>query len=512
MPSTRGKWTAAPEPPARVISSERFSPNARTPTSTHPARASGVGRSSSCSTSGPPGSCTTTACIAMKLATRPARDEAGAVCDGRGAKRSALSVGQRAIGIRAPSAQEGKQLEPVAALVEVEVGDEHSWLVARCLHEHASVGIADEGGPVEAQRRLLADAVDGDHEHAVGDRVADDHLLPQGLRVELGMVRLGADRRWIHEHVGSLETVCAGELREPLIPAGGKTQMRRCDRQYWERGGVSRPGAKVAILVIAGGDGDVQLARAREQLAVGRDDDRGVVAEPVFGVGALVQRGVYVYTGLARDARSEAVGGAAGELLRLGARCMRPAGVNGEVARKRELLQAHEPCALAGGTSDRRFQRRLVLVRVGVPALLHGGDAERLSLRWAHTRGGVGCGGGDHAYLLHGDDSRLSKMSTTLASTPAADGYRMPGEFEAHCGCWMAWPERPDNWRLGAKPAQRAYAAVAEAISVSEPVTMAVSDAQFEHCRTLLSPSIRVVELSSDDAWMRDIGPTFVVD
>jgi agmatine deiminase len=103
-------------------------------------------------------------------------------------------------------------------------------------------------------------------------------------------------------------------------------------------------------------------------------------------------------------------------------------------------------------------------------------------------------------------------MSTTLASTPAADGYRMPGEFEAHCGCWMAWPERPDNWRLGAKPAQRAYAAVAEAISVSEPVTMAVSDAQFEHCRTLLSPSIRVVELSSDDAWMRDIGPTFVVD
>ena len=28
----------------------------------------------------------------------------------------------------------------------------------------------------------------------------------------------------------------------------------------------------------------------------------------------------------------------------------------------------------------------------------------------------------------------------------------------------------------------------------------------------MLSPSIRVVELSSDDAWMRDIGPTFLVD
>ncbi len=76
----------------------------------------------------------------------------------------------------------------------------------------------------------------------------------------------------------------------------------------------------------------------------------------------------------------------------------------------------------------------------------------------------------------------------------------------------MAWPQRPDNWRLDAGPAQDAYAAVAEAINASEPVTMAASAAQLAHCRSLLSPSIRVVELASDDAWMRDIGPTFVLD
>jgi agmatine deiminase len=103
-------------------------------------------------------------------------------------------------------------------------------------------------------------------------------------------------------------------------------------------------------------------------------------------------------------------------------------------------------------------------------------------------------------------------VSATLASTPAADGYRMPGEFEEHRGCWIAWPERSDNWRLGAKPAQEAYAAVAEAINLSEPVTVAVSDGQFEHCRTVLSPSIRVVEISTDDAWIRDMGPSFVID
>jgi agmatine deiminase len=104
------------------------------------------------------------------------------------------------------------------------------------------------------------------------------------------------------------------------------------------------------------------------------------------------------------------------------------------------------------------------------------------------------------------------KVSTTIASTPARDGYRMPGEFEPHRGCWMAWPERPDNWRRAAEPAQEAFAAVAEAINVSDPVTMAVSDGQYEHCRSLLSPSIRVVEISTDDAWMRDIGPTFLTD
>ena len=102
-------------------------------------------------------------------------------------------------------------------------------------------------------------------------------------------------------------------------------------------------------------------------------------------------------------------------------------------------------------------------------------------------------------------------MSVSLKTTPAADGFRMPGEFEPHSGCWMAWPERPDNWRLGAKPAQEAYAAVATAIAGSEPVTMAVSDAQFENCREMLPPEVRVVEISTDDAWIRDHGPTFVV-
>lgn len=103
-------------------------------------------------------------------------------------------------------------------------------------------------------------------------------------------------------------------------------------------------------------------------------------------------------------------------------------------------------------------------------------------------------------------------MSATVTTTPRADGFHMPAEWEHHSGCWMAWPERPDNWRWGAKPAQEAYAAVAAAIQPSDPVTMGVSSDQFDHACSLLPPEVRVVELTTDDAWMRDIGPTFVVD
>jgi agmatine deiminase len=99
-----------------------------------------------------------------------------------------------------------------------------------------------------------------------------------------------------------------------------------------------------------------------------------------------------------------------------------------------------------------------------------------------------------------------------INSTPRKDGFRMPGEFEPHAGCWMLWPERPDNWRLGAKPAQRAFVDVATAIAQFEPVTMGVSCDQFRNARNLLPDNVRVVEMSYNDSWMRDCGPTFVVD
>lgn len=98
----------------------------------------------------------------------------------------------------------------------------------------------------------------------------------------------------------------------------------------------------------------------------------------------------------------------------------------------------------------------------------------------------------------------------TLESTPKQDGYRMPGEFEAHKGVYILWPQRPDNWRNGGKPAQKQFVEVAKAISQFEHVTVGVNDDQYENAVNQLPDNIEVVELSNNDSWIRDCGATFV--
>jgi len=88
----------------------------------------------------------------------------------------------------------------------------------------------------------------------------------------------------------------------------------------------------------------------------------------------------------------------------------------------------------------------------------------------------------------------------------------MPAEWAPHDRCWMLWPHRPDTWRGHGVPAQRAFADVAKAVVASEPVTMGVAPGLLATARAVLSDAVDVVEMASDDAWMRDVGPTFVVD
>ncbi|CAM5458182.1 Agmatine deiminase [Streptomyces tanashiensis] len=78
----------------------------------------------------------------------------------------------------------------------------------------------------------------------------------------------------------------------------------------------------------------------------------------------------------------------------------------------------------------------------------------------------------------------------------------------------MAWPGPnatfTDAGELAA--ARAAWAAVARAVRRFEPVTMVHGPGQGDSARELLGPDVDLVERELDDAWMRDIGPTFVTD
>ncbi|MFB1042775.1 agmatine deiminase family protein [Streptomyces chrestomyceticus] len=100
-------------------------------------------------------------------------------------------------------------------------------------------------------------------------------------------------------------------------------------------------------------------------------------------------------------------------------------------------------------------------------------------------------------------------------TTPTADGFRMPAEWAPHERTWMAWPGPNatfgEEGGEGLEPARRAWAGVARVVRRFEPVTVVAGVGQGEGARQLLGPGIEVVERPLDDAWMRDIGPTFLV-
>ncbi|XP_042012516.1 agmatine deiminase-like isoform X1 [Salvia splendens] len=86
-----------------------------------------------------------------------------------------------------------------------------------------------------------------------------------------------------------------------------------------------------------------------------------------------------------------------------------------------------------------------------------------------------------------------------------------PAEWAPHSRCWIGWPERPDNWRDNAVHAQRVFTKVETASSRFEPVTVCASSVQWKNARGHLPEHIRVVEMSMNDSWLRDFGPTFVI-
>jgi len=95
---------------------------------------------------------------------------------------------------------------------------------------------------------------------------------------------------------------------------------------------------------------------------------------------------------------------------------------------------------------------------------------------------------------------------------PADDGFYMPGEWAPHARCWMEWPCRAELWGDRLDAARAAYAEVADAIARFEPVTMITKPKNVAEVSLHCGAGVSTFSAPHDDSWMRDNGPTFVVD
>src|SRR5215207_7523644 len=203
IPRTRGKRTASPDPPARVTSSERLSPNARTRTRTQPGRPAGAGRSSSRRTSGAPGWWTTTALISAPPSRGPplprgrGRDDRLRPVDHRGGLDHMLAEAER---LRVQPEGEPDELGQVQdreievaadgplgqrllkVQVEVTQGTRRDEAVGLGVHRVADVrpGLAQRGFLVHGDDREAAALV---HAGVVDHRAAEgvDDLMEVGV-------------------------------------------------------------------------------------------------------------------------------------------------------------------------------------------------------------------------------------------------------------------------------------------------------------------------------------------
>ena len=114
-------------------------------------------------------------------------------------------------------------------------------------------------------------------------------------------------------------------------------------------------------------------------------------------------------------------------------------------------------------------------------------------------------------------------MKILKEGCPSQDGFHMPAEYEPHKGTILIWPKRPGSWIYGAKKAREAFADVICAAAESETVYLLVEAGELDHAQMIIEAvrkeknyqknyPVHYMEIASDDAWARDVGPTFVVN
>jgi agmatine deiminase len=101
-----------------------------------------------------------------------------------------------------------------------------------------------------------------------------------------------------------------------------------------------------------------------------------------------------------------------------------------------------------------------------------------------------------------------------MRELPVDLGYRMPAEWERHAATWLAWPHNQATWPERFEPIPGVWAGLVETLCAFEPVQILAGDGPAGvEARNLAGnlPSVTFHDLPTNDAWVRDFGPMFLV-
>jgi len=104
-------------------------------------------------------------------------------------------------------------------------------------------------------------------------------------------------------------------------------------------------------------------------------------------------------------------------------------------------------------------------------------------------------------------------------STPSSQSFFMPAEWEQHSSTWLAWPFNVDTW----KPddlcvVENTYLKIIRHLVKGEHINILIEDASSQNRVTSLlnasglnTKQIHFHEIITNDVWIRDFGPNFII-
>ena len=111
----------------------------------------------------------------------------------------------------------------------------------------------------------------------------------------------------------------------------------------------------------------------------------------------------------------------------------------------------------------------------------------------------------------------MTRELTPTPGSPAARGYRMPAEWEPHSATWLSWPHKAASWPGKLERIPPIWVEMTRALARGETVSILVNQAapsaevRDRLARAGVPPArVQLHEVPTDDAWIRDHGPTFV--